>query len=376
MRNKPLFTGMPGGIDQIEGIDVKNLLGRSGLNTGNFLFVNALRKILGKPNDIYKPINYFNDNLDNYDYIAIAAANWVNPDANLAYLADFLETTKLPCVVVGLGGQVPFGGKLPKLQEGTERFLKIVSERSHSISVRGQHTQDILEQYGIHNTWVTGCPSILGDGLGIRPINNNKAISDIKKVVIQGTRHSYSESIFKKTKINDINLQIYRLALEKEMPLLLQSEVADIYITMEENCDYDLNQKNMIFLKQVYQKDESTIINFLKNNALLYWNLTDWFEDLSHYDFLIGTRIHGVMSALLSGVPAVLLTHDERTKELAEVMNIPYQDIRELESFDENVIFDIIKNTNFEKFNNGRDQYTQNFKDFFNENNIKTIIKN
>ena len=170
MKNKPLFSGIAGGIKSTNNITIENLIGRSGLNTGNFLFVRALREILGRSDDVFKTFDSFEKRVEEYDYIAISAANWVNPDVDLSKLTTFIESTELPCLVVGLGGQVPFGSKSPKLKKGTKRFLDVVSERSNYISVRGKHTQELLNEYGIQNTWVTGCPSILGVGSGINAL--------------------------------------------------------------------------------------------------------------------------------------------------------------------------------------------------------------
>lgn len=59
-------------------------------------------------------------------------------------------------------------------------------------------------------------------------------------------------------------------------------------------------------------------------------------------DVYIGTRIHGAVASMLSGTPAVLLTHDNRTRELADIMGIPCCDLQDFEGFsqvDENSFF-------------------------------------
>ena len=374
MKNKPLFFGMPGGIKNVQEKSINDLLDNSGRNTGNFLFVRALREILGRKEDVYKVRNYFLQENREYDYIAISAANWVNPGIDLSAQVDYIESTQLPCLVVGLGGHLPFNAKPPKLRKSTQKFLEIISERSQYISVRGEHTQRLLEHYGIYNTWVTGCPSILGDGSGIKSIENKTDIKDLSKVVLQGTRHGYSETIFKPSKINDINLEIYRFAMKNNMPLLLQSEVADMYLAMERSNNREINKKNIDFLQKIYLESEDKIKFYLQNKALLYWNLDDWTTGLSKYDFLMGTRIHGVISALLSGVPAVLLTHDERTQELAKIMHIPHRDIRDMQGFNEDVILNIIRDSDFSNFNENRLKYINNFKTFFQANEVENIL--
>ena len=55
-----------------------------------------------------------------------------------------------------------------------------------------------------------------------------------------------------------------------------------------------------------------------------------WFQYLSEFDFSFGTRIHGNISSLLAGTPAVVLAHDSRTLELARYHRIPHRLISEL----------------------------------------------
>lgn len=374
MKNRPLFTGIAGGILKPEQISVANLIGQSGLNTGNFLFVRALREILGNKTDVFHDESYFKEQLSEFDYIAISAANWVQPDIDLSDLTQFIESTKLPCLVVGLGSQLAHDCKPPPLKQGTQRFLEIVSERSKSISVRGQHTQELLGEYGIRNTWVTGCPSILGDGTGIKPVYKRTQQLDLSRVVVQGTRHGYAESIFSSSKVNKLNLEIYRYAMLNNRALLLQSEVADIFTLFERERNLEIQEKNVLYLEKVYEDRYANIATYLHSNAHIFWSLDDWFKKLATFDFLIGTRIHGVISAILSGIPATLLTHDERTKEMAEQMNLSFVDIRTLDRISDDVIDDIYKNASFSLFNLNRCKYQDNFRKFFEENNVKAKI--
>jgi len=157
MLNSPFFTGIPGSIKNWETKGADELLRISGLNSGNFLFVSALRNLLGKHNEIYTD-NATVSTIDTnkFDYIAISASNWIRHDSDFGDLANLIETTNLPCLVVAIGAQADKGGKVTKLTKGTKRFLDVVSERCSFLSVRGAHTQEVLDDFGIHNTWVTG----------------------------------------------------------------------------------------------------------------------------------------------------------------------------------------------------------------------------
>jgi len=375
MKTKPLFTGIAGGIKDIQNSTVEDLFGRSGLNTGNFLFVKALRETLGDHEAIYESnINHDSMRQSTFDYIAVSAANWINPSIELGDLADIIEKTNLPCLIVGLGAQLDFGKTALSLTKGTERFLKVASERSKYISVRGATTQEALEKFGVYNTWVTGCPSLLGSSATARHIPDKIKITNPKMVVLQGTRHRYSEAIFSGDQLSKFNLDIYRYAMQNSHPLLIQSELPDMYYIMARTNNESINRKNSEYLERIYKEEEPQINQYLKHHGLLFWNLDDWFNELSQYEALIGTRIHGVISAILAGIPAVLLTHDERTRELAETMCLPHRDIRELETFTGATIENVLSEACFSRFNSNMTNYIENFRDFFNANEVRTTL--
>ena len=48
-----------------------------------------------------------------------------------------------------------------------------------------------------------------------------------------------------------------------------------------------------------------------------------WMDYLAGFDFAFGTRIHGTITALVSGTPGYLFAHDSRTLELARYFDDP-----------------------------------------------------
>ena len=50
-----------------------------------------------------------------------------------------------------------------------------------------------------------------------------------------------------------------------------------------------------------------------------------WMAYLAGFDFAFGTRIHGNITALISGTPGYLFAHDSRTLELARYFDIPHR---------------------------------------------------
>ena len=54
-----------------------------------------------------------------------------------------------------------------------------------------------------------------------------------------------------------------------------------------------------------------------------FYDAEAWLDFASRYDFSMGTKLHGNMASFQAGVPTVFLGHDVRTRELADIMQVP-----------------------------------------------------
>ena len=91
------------------------------------------------------------------------------------------------------------------------------------------------------------------------------------------------------------------------------------------------------------------------------WDWQDSFvrEKIS---FSFGSRIHGNIMALLSGVPAVVVGFDSRTREMAEFYDIPC-----IQSFDDikpKNLYALYESLDYSKFNNSFEKKYDSFENF------------
>ena len=76
-------------------------------------------------------------------------------------LASNIERAALPVVVFGLGSQAPLAGPYEfNPASETIRLLKVLSDHSRRMAVRGAFTADVCIRLGINNVEVIGCQSI------------------------------------------------------------------------------------------------------------------------------------------------------------------------------------------------------------------------
>ena len=90
------------------------------------------------------------------------------------------------------------------------------------------------------------------------------------------------------------------------------------------------------------------------------------YSQFKNYEFVIGTRIHGALMALICNIPTLLIVIDSRTYELAEIFKIPYINIID-KGIDLKNKSDVVKlinsyTFNFNNYNNYLDEYKKNIK--------------
>lgn len=287
-------------------------LSGTGQNTGNLIFSAALRRLVrGESFEIATPEDFARLR-ETCDGVVIAAANWLQPERDFGEIAALLEELDRPTVLVGLGAQAQ-DGRIPKLPAGTRRLLAVVSERSAEISVRGAFSAEVLDHYGISNVTVTGCPSLLYHldrpaavtrplpegplrlGMnGLLPPRPNAPRMEMARVMLTETRRLGAQYVAQ------TELPLIRLARgeprEADWPCL----------------DAALNSP-----------DRAEAAGWAARHLRIFGNAPDWLDWARGRDLVIGTRLHGVIAALLAGTPAVLLTHDSRTEEMARQAALP-----------------------------------------------------
>src|SRR5215213_2298254 len=99
-----LFVGAPV-TDPPSGADTQKKFDLTGKNTGNLLIGHALRQELAVDSFAFGTHHNPREADERFDLIAIPAANFIYEHFDFGYLADFIERTKLPCLMVGIGAQ-------------------------------------------------------------------------------------------------------------------------------------------------------------------------------------------------------------------------------------------------------------------------------
>ena len=307
----------------------------TGQNTGNLLFWNAIRNQL--KNLELKTIHQVRDEPveEGADYV-LSIANAIRPGDDVALFknwAKILEDRKPNSVnIIGVGAQARNYGDAVAIPDGLKYFLDFVSRNTNSIGVRGYFSADVLNNIGIKNVTVIGCPSLYTkcDRNFTFP---NSGIVDNPKISVHST-----PDVYWKKKLQEF----YAISSAYSAQYVAQNE---IWI-MEEQKGL---KESFEFYKTYSLSEDITQMKtwFLKNSHIFY-NLEAWSEFFDGIDYSIGNRIHGCVISLLNGTRTTVVPCDTRTRELAEFFSIP---LVEMENFEPIRIEDYYRQSDGTDFN-------------------------
>lgn len=319
-----------------------NRLGRL-WNTGNYFFLDAVQNQIA-----FDEVRYSASESVSGDTLVLSMSNFISKNTDMTVFADYIERHDFSKVVmIGAGAQAADTDGRVTLTKGTDRFLRLISERSASIGVRGHYTAMVLESLGISNVRVIGCPTIFWSQKQDFRLDNPH---DPSRISVNFTPNG---------KYRD------------KISLLLQ-EAAGAgaqYIAQDENfveAVSDEAEERRSWTARYY--GNSPAVRSLLDGERHFYSIPEWIEYMARFDFVVGTRFHGNMAALQAGIPALLMVCDSRTKELADFLNLPY---RSFASYGGESLSQLAESVDFTLFNATYRAKFQNYLDFLDENGLR-----
>ena len=227
----------------------------------------------------------------------LLATSLIVSDSTITNSSDFSEmNTRITHLnafhkfssVIGLGINSTTGNDVDinQLDVSQQNFLKNLMRDHTSIGCRGQETKRFFLGNGFQesNLFVTGCPSLQLIDTNLKEVPKN-----ISRILVSGAL------------INRLDL-IESLEPD-EIKILVIPQTIDSYM-------------NVLRVQKLY----SGIEIFTPSSYRSWVNkLKSWRPDVS-----IGTRLHGNITALSVGIPAIMMSGDVRTREIATVSGLPF----------------------------------------------------
>ena len=302
-----------------------------GRNIGNGYISHAtLRGLFGKPVRLDHEANGWTCKIDDafvsrinseYSHFVFVMQDFIRESfagQPFGRMADLMERLTIPVVPLSLGANAldGFDPALPaRLSADQVRFVNVLSHKAASIGVRGAYTADVLNQMGIKNVVVTGCPSFFENGA--TPARIKRVAFDPGKVVTTGAYfphqapsapHILQDELFF---INAMYLRAPDAAPEAWLDDSSQSRPFD---TEALGVTYGL-----------YERAFSGRLKFFSHFDT--WRKTT--RD-GGFCMTVGSRLHAAIQSWNSGVPGVVTNGDARASETCAYHGIPHRpDLRD-----------------------------------------------
>ena len=271
-------------------------------------------------------------------------------------LLDSLKQYDVPIIVFGLGIQSSSRdiNKAELCKEAIE-LLEFLSLKSTLLGVRGEFTKQVIEKCtNINNVFVTGCPSLFSDPEALRDLYKKCSLRDFNVASINLTNLSRisEKKLFERAVLSNsffiepVNKRTHQYYID----LIKGKENSDVpyyFNLMINNNEFSLSKEKLnLYTKPWYEFNRECV------------------------DYTFGTRFHVNMASVLSGVPALWLTHDARTQELTEFFNLPSIDLDAINSMSLSQIKSYI---NYDRFFKNINQLFNNFNEYLEVNGLPKI---
>jgi hypothetical protein len=295
----------------------------SGNNYGNLLIGHGVRSVLEHVplldrEDLASP----EEANERCSQVVVPAANFLWKDFDFAYMLNFLEKTRLPVTMIGVGAQTNDRTTSSPIHPNTLRLMKLVSERSAQIGVRGYYTAEVLAANGIHNVTVIGCPSLYSKRTPTIRVEAER-LGRIEQLAVNLSRRVNRHS-FHPDRMQALENKVLTLALGKKSTFIAQDELDELQAAFSQKpCPPQVTS-------YFNETEGAAVSRFFCEHTRYFADIEAWSSFIRTQDASIGTRFHGNLIALINGVPALMIIHDSRTMEMCTLMGIPSIHVSEI----------------------------------------------
>jgi hypothetical protein len=293
-------------------------------NTGNaYITYSLLKTIYGRDKVLPEIRNMFDDALDDqlvdrinsgdFTHLFVIFQSHIGEHAFAlpwGRLRAFIEKITIPIVVFSLGAISP-GHRQDellheKIPEDMRACLLALSARTVSLGVRGSYTESVLKKIGIGNSRIVGCPTYFEMGRDRRL-----------------TVGEWNEAL------GVVGLGWFDNAARGEkIHYIFQDSYQDAPFFKGEIQGFEIGPEDLASLGvPVYDRYIANVWKaFVDGRTAVFADIDDWKDYIAgRFALAIGTRFHGGVLAINSGVPAIVTNGDPRAQELCEFLGVPYR---------------------------------------------------
>lgn len=251
---------------------------------------------------------------------------------------ELIRRVRIPIVLFGAGVQdVPSGG-VPFTDEDIA-ILRAIGDSGGTTAVRGDLSAEVLASVGVHNTIVTGCPTLYWSRrpeLPIRKPAAGRAGFTFRQGLFTDDPAAYAAMFdalaWARRTYDDVTVLLQGEEVALQQLLMVETWGVENTVTVSREPGHVIRlRRNRLDPEGLRAEVRSTygrwasqeLVDWLIERAFFSWDIADHLDTLSRCDVVVGCRLHGNLLALAHGTPTYFLTYDDRTRELAALLDVP-----------------------------------------------------
>ena len=320
-----------------------------GNNTGNLVFIRALKNIFGPRVFPLWDIDSgaFRDDPEVSHYITTELI-WLTENTTYPHVWKMLSGIgDKPLVPISVGVHSRTDSTKIRLHPDTVKLLRTISERA-VLGVRGEYSAAVLERLGILNLEIIGCPSLY--------YGMNDAFCMDKPDFREDMRAAVNFRTFYGS-IRPPEAEFLTWAANRRLPFVEQTRQELTLL----NCQNNAPQYEYLSA-------------WLKEHKKVFFEAEPWVSWLrEHVDFSLGSRFHGNILAIMNGIPALTMVIDGRMQELTRLFRLPVMDAADFSM--EKPLQYYYDLADFTEFNRVYPQRLAAFRDFLDKNGLTEAMK-
>jgi hypothetical protein len=272
--------------------------------------------------------------------MVLKGGNYIQPDwLSRNFGIDLFRKIKIPIILFGVGVQAGWSEQVDFQPEEIE-ILRYIHDSCANSSVRGYSTAEQLAKIGITNTVVTACPTIFWSRrpeIIVRPPSDERVGFSFRQSLYSDDP-ALLEAEFRAIETVRDRAGVLTVILQGEEVLLqfylevrrwgaefeVQVEpVAESGLIHLQRRTLDLEVLRSEIHEQFARYTRPAFLDWVMNNSFFSYDVGEYVATYRDQGLVIGCRLHSNLVSLANGTPTMFLTYDERTKELAELLEIP-----------------------------------------------------
>lgn len=266
-------------------------------NTGNLVFYKAIQKGLNIDTLTFDQMlsgEYEVDNLISADLI------WLREETEYDFIIDFYHKVKDKVKFIPLSIGLHTGKRTGEFQL-SKNVVKFLAEMSEQVTLacRGEFTADTLNNYGIKNITILGCPSLY--------YHRNDMFSIHKPLKLPANPKLSTNCTLYPNQYSPPNI------------------LRDFIEFTQLNQAVYIEQTNFEWIDKLANNEkEKLAYEAWVKKTKYFFNFEEWFNYIKQFDFVMGNRFHGNVISILAGIPSLVFVHDNRIQEMCEHFKIPF----------------------------------------------------